>query len=98
VAKRAYDYVSGSIMGASRDAQLRLLKIMKVMLANLHTEQDIFAFGHDVMRSRWRRLNDIVSRSRRFSLQKISPQYCTYFKRIREPSPGSRSLSLININ
>ncbi|KAF8678502.1 hypothetical protein HU200_046256 [Digitaria exilis] len=88
VAKRAKDYVQNSIMGASRDTQLRMLGTMKAMLANLHTEEDIFAFGHDAMRTRWLKLNAIVSRSRRISLQKIQPQYCTYFQRIREPSPA----------
>jgi aspartate/methionine/tyrosine aminotransferase len=88
VAKRALDYVSDSIMGASRDTQLRMLGIVKAMLASLHGEDDIFAFGHDVLRSRWRRLNAAVSRSRRISLQKIAPGNCTYFKRIREPSPA----------
>ncbi|XP_062219760.1 tryptophan aminotransferase-related protein 3-like [Phragmites australis] len=88
VAKRAKEYVQSSIMGASRDTQLRMLGIVKVMLANLHGEEDIFTFGHNVMRARWRRLNAVVSRSRRISLQKIPPQYCTYFKRIREPSPA----------
>ncbi|CAO1945185.1 unnamed protein product [Urochloa humidicola] len=88
VAKRAYEYVKSSIMGVSRDTQLRMLGIVKVMLANLHGEDDIFAFGRDVMTTRWRRLNAIVSRSRRISLQKMAPEYCTYFNRIREPSPA----------
>ncbi|GJM93327.1 hypothetical protein PR202_ga09874 [Eleusine coracana subsp. coracana] len=88
VAKRAYNYVTESILGASRDTQTRMLKIIKVILANLHTQEDIFAFGHDVMRTRWRRLNAIVSRSQRISLQKLPPQYCSYFKRVREPSPA----------
>ncbi|CAO2183063.1 unnamed protein product [Urochloa humidicola] len=88
VAKRAYEYVKSSIMGASRDTQLRMLGIVKVMLANLHGKEDVFAFGYDVMTTRWRRLNTIVSRSRRISLQKISPQYCTYFNKVREPSPA----------
>jgi hypothetical protein len=88
VAERATKYVQDSIMGASRDTQLRMLRIVKFMLANLHGEDDIFAFGHGVMRNRWRRLNAVVSRSRRISLQKMVPEYCTYFKRIREPSPG----------
>ncbi|CAL4947760.1 unnamed protein product [Urochloa decumbens] len=88
VAARALEYVSVSIMGASRDTQLRMLGIVKAMLANLHGEDDIFAFGHDVMRTRWRRLNAVVARSRRISLQKMAPEYCTYFKRIREPSPA----------
>ncbi|KAL6615939.1 hypothetical protein ACP70R_038209 [Stipagrostis hirtigluma subsp. patula] len=88
VAKRAYEYVQYSTMGASRDTQLRMLRIVKAILSNLHGEEDIFTFGHDVMRSRWRRLSAAVSRSRRISLQKIPPQYCTYFSRIREPSPA----------
>jgi hypothetical protein len=93
VAKRSYEYVQNSIMGASRDTQLRPADagIVKVMLANLHGKEDIFAFGHDVMRSRWRRLSAVVSRSRRISLQRIMPQYCTYFNRVREPSPGEQS-------
>ncbi|TVU35302.1 hypothetical protein EJB05_17186, partial [Eragrostis curvula] len=134
VAKKAYQYVQNSIMGASRDTQLRMLGIVKAILTGqppraewfvatgwnglgrsqpvkspvsasfgngiwsgfepilrltrAHGEEDIFAFGHDVMRSRWRRLNAVVSRSRRISLQKIPPQFCTYFKRIRVPSPA----------
>jgi hypothetical protein len=88
VAQRALDYVSNSNMGASRDTQLRMLGIVRFMLANLHGKDDIFGFGYDVMRSRWLRLSAVVSRSRRISLQKIKPQYCTYFNRVREPSPG----------
>uniref|UniRef100_A0A0D9V4Z5 Alliinase C-terminal domain-containing protein n=1 Tax=Leersia perrieri TaxID=77586 RepID=A0A0D9V4Z5_9ORYZ len=88
VAKRAEYYVKMSTMGASRDTQLRILKIIKVILANLHSKDDIFFFGHDVMRSKWRRLNAVVSRSNRISLQKMAPHYCTYFKRTREPSPA----------
>jgi len=95
VAKRAYEYVQNSIMGASRDTQLRMLGIVRFMLANLHGKDDIFGFGHDVMRSRWRRLSAVVSRSRRISLQRIPPnQYCTYFDRVREPSPGEQSMQL----
>ncbi|CAO1945782.1 unnamed protein product, partial [Urochloa humidicola] len=88
VAEKARTYLQESTMGASRDTQLRMLGIVKVMLANLHGLDDIFAFGHDEMRTRWRRLNAVVSRSRRISLQKMVPEYCTYFKRIREPSPA----------
>ncbi|KAJ1285135.1 hypothetical protein BS78_03G256900 [Paspalum vaginatum] len=89
VAKKALEYVQNNIMGASRDTQLRMLGIVKAMLANLHGEEDIFAFGYDVMRARWRRLSAVVSRSRRISLQEMAPdQYCTYFKRVRDPSPA----------
>ncbi|CAL4947758.1 unnamed protein product [Urochloa decumbens] len=69
VAKKASEYVHDSVLGMSRDTQLRMLGIVKAMLANLHGKEDIFAFGHDVMRTRWRRLSAVVSRSRRISLQ-----------------------------
>ena len=92
VAKKAYEYVQNSIMGASRDTQLRMLGIVKAMLASLHGEEDIFAFGHGVMSTRWRGLSAAVSRSRRISLQKMAPGYCTYFKRVTEPSPGETNI------
>uniref|UniRef100_A0A0E0C724 Alliinase C-terminal domain-containing protein n=1 Tax=Oryza meridionalis TaxID=40149 RepID=A0A0E0C724_9ORYZ len=88
VARRAISYIEESTVGTSRETQLRVLKILKVILANLHGKEDIFAFGYDVMSSRWRRLNAVVSRSTRISLQKMPPQYCTYFNRIKEPSPA----------
>lgn len=37
VAKRAYEYVQKSVMGASRDTQLRMLGIVKAMMANLYS-------------------------------------------------------------
>ncbi|TVU35310.1 hypothetical protein EJB05_17194, partial [Eragrostis curvula] len=89
VARRAYEYVQNSTMGASQDTQLRILRIVKVILANMDcSKEDMLTFGHNVMRTRWRRLKAVLSRSRRISLQKIPPQYCRYFKRIREPSPA----------
>ncbi|CAM0882424.1 unnamed protein product [Alopecurus aequalis] len=88
VAQRVNDYIMQNTMGASRDTQLRMLSIIKVIVANLHGKEDIFGFGQDVMTAKWLKLNAVVSRSRRISLQKIPPQYCTYFDKIREPSPA----------
>ncbi|XP_037413492.1 tryptophan aminotransferase-related protein 3-like [Triticum dicoccoides] len=88
VAKRVNNYILQNTMGTSRDTQLRMLSVFKAILANLHGKEDIFAFGHDVMTAKWRKLSAVVSRSRRISLQNIPPQYCTYFDKIREPSPA----------
>ncbi|KAM0823723.1 hypothetical protein ACQ4PT_070682 [Festuca glaucescens] len=88
VAQRVNDYIMQNTMGASRDTQLRMLGVIKAIVANLHGKDDIFAFGQDVMTAKWRKLNAVVSRSRRISLQKIPSQYCTYLGKIREPSPA----------
>ncbi|KAJ0985580.1 hypothetical protein J5N97_003936 [Dioscorea zingiberensis] len=81
-------YMEMNTMGASRDTQLRMLKLYKAMLAEIQREGDIFAFGYKTMRERWSKLNQVVSRSKRFSLQKMTSQYCNYFNTTRDPSPA----------
>ncbi|KAF8727967.1 hypothetical protein HU200_018539 [Digitaria exilis] len=88
VALRAKEYIEESSLGESRDTQLRMLSIIKVILANLHGKEDMFAFAHEEMSTRWTRFNTVVSGSRRISVQKISPQFCTYLNRTREPTPA----------
>jgi len=73
-------------MGVSRDVQLRVLKLLDV--ATEGDGKEIFQFTYSTMRDRWIRLKQIIYKSKRFSLQKLSPQYCTFFKRVRDPSPG----------
>ncbi|ONH90218.1 hypothetical protein PRUPE_8G041300 [Prunus persica] len=73
-------------MGISRDAQLRALKILNVVLEG--GGKDFFEFGYNTMRKRWEKLRNILSVSNRFSLQKFAPKHCTFFKKTREPSPA----------
>ncbi|KAJ6794731.1 alliin lyase-like [Iris pallida] len=88
VYERATKYIELNSMGVSRDSQLRILKVMKAMLAEMKGEEGVFEFGYATMRERWRRLSSLVSSSNLFSLQRLSPQYCTYFRKIRDPSPA----------
>ncbi|KAG0480621.1 hypothetical protein HPP92_011479 [Vanilla planifolia] len=88
VYQKMIQYMQVNTMGASRDTQLRVLKLLKVILAKVGTEGDIFKYGYEMLSERWRMLNNIISSSKRFSLQNLSPQYCTYFQRIRDPSPA----------
>ncbi|KAK1259825.1 Tryptophan aminotransferase-related protein 4 [Acorus gramineus] len=91
--KKVYDkmnnYIQLSLFSVSRDTQLRALKLIKVIVEGSKVGgKDIFEFGYSTMNDRWRRLNDVVSKSNRFSLQSLSPQFCTYFQTIRDPSPA----------
>lgn len=67
-----------------------MLTIIKAMLAEKEEEpvDDIFGFGKKIMSERWKRLNDIVSLTKRFSLQSLDPLSCTYFNTQIDPSPG----------
>lgn len=73
-------------MGVSRDVQLRALQLLDVVLEG--DGKQIFQFGYSTIRDRWIRLKQIISLSKQFSIQKLSPQYCTFFKRVRDPSPA----------
>lgn len=97
VYKKAIYYMKLNTMGVSRDTQLRMLKIIKVILAEHGRKGDIFSFGYQTMRERWTKLNKVVSKSKRFSLQTIPSQYCNYFKTIRDPSPGNNHIYICNI-
>lgn len=85
--QRMLTYLTLNTLGVSKDSQLRALKLLKVVLAT--GGREIFEFGHETMRKRWEKLNKVISTSKRFSLQKITPKYCTYFQQIRGASPGN---------
>ena len=80
-------------MGVSREAQLRALKLLDVVLEG-DDGKEIFKFAYSTMRHRWIKLKETISKSKRFSLQKLSSQYCTFFKRERDLSPGKRQLPM----
>eukprot|EP00257_Ricinus_communis_P019085 XP_015577968.2 tryptophan aminotransferase-related protein 4 isoform X2 [Ricinus communis] len=83
--QRMQTYLKLNTLGVSRECQLRALKLLKVVLQGGNA---IFEFGQETMRKRWERLSKTVSMSKRFSIQKIPPQYCIYFKKVREASPA----------
>lgn len=86
VYKTMFTYTYDNTFGVSKDTQLRALKLIKVALED--NGRSIFEFGHGTMRKRWERLSQILSLSNRFTIQEIAPQFCTFFHRVREPSPA----------
>ena len=92
VYERMSTYVKLNTLGISRDAQLRAFKLVKVVMER--DGREIFEYGHAIMKSRWEKLRSVLSVSKRFSLQDIEPQYCTFFQSLRAASPGDFSLLL----
>ncbi|KAI4346547.1 hypothetical protein L6164_007436 [Bauhinia variegata] len=84
VYERMLTYLTVNTIGVSRDAQLRALKLLNVVVEG--EGREIFEFGYTTMRDRWIRLKNVLSKSKRFSLQKLSSQYCSFFQRTRDPS------------
>ncbi|KAK3019472.1 hypothetical protein RJ639_005156 [Escallonia herrerae] len=63
----------------------QLLKLLKVVLEG--EGREIFGFAHKTMSDRWEKLSEALSSSKRFSIQDLAPQYCSFFQRVRGPSP-----------
>lgn len=85
-------FISLNAFSISRETQLRALKLLKVALKN--KGRNLFDFGYQTMRTRWERISKSFSSSKRFSLQELEPQYCTYFQNVTGPSPGNDVSSL----
>ncbi|KAF8025009.1 hypothetical protein BT93_F1999 [Corymbia citriodora subsp. variegata] len=86
VYKRMNTYLQLNTMGVSRDTQLRALKLLKVLVKD--GGREIFEFGYKTMSKRWDKLRKTLSMSTRFSLQKIPPENCTFFQKVRDPTPA----------
>ncbi|XP_021737641.1 tryptophan aminotransferase-related protein 4-like [Chenopodium quinoa] len=79
-------YVMHNTIGVSHDTKLRVLKLLKAIVDE--GGREIFESGHKIMKERWEGLTTILSYSSRFSLQHIPPQFCSFYQRVREPSPA----------
>ncbi|RDX74643.1 Tryptophan aminotransferase-related protein 4, partial [Mucuna pruriens] len=86
VYKRMLTYMDLSTYGVSRETQLRVLKLLKVVLSE--NGREMYEFGYNTMKNRWTRLSKALSRSNRFSTQNLKPQYCSFSQQIRTPSPA----------
>ncbi|KAG5525340.1 hypothetical protein RHGRI_031871 [Rhododendron griersonianum] len=78
-------YASQISFGVSHDTQLVALKLLKFVAQG---KGEIFDFGFETMRNRWEILGKTLSVSSRFSIQEIEPQYCSFYQKVREPSPA----------
>ncbi|XP_028799961.1 tryptophan aminotransferase-related protein 4-like [Neltuma alba] len=87
VYQKMLTYLDLNTVGVSRESQLRALKLLDVLLEE-GDGTEIFKFGYSTMRKRWIVLRKILSNSKRFSLQKLTPHYCSFFKRVRNPTPA----------
>ena len=96
VFERMTRHIGVASIGVSRDSQLRALKLLKVVLEG--EGREIFEFGYETMKTRWEKLIKALAFSKRFSPQEIEPQYCTFFHRLRELSPGNSSPSKFHSN
>ncbi|KAH1260642.1 Tryptophan aminotransferase-related protein 4 [Glycine max] len=84
VYKRMLTYMDLSTYGVSRETQLRVMKLLKVVLSG--NGREMYEFGHNTMKNRWSKLSKVLSQSKRFSTQKLKPQHCSFSQQIRTPS------------
>jgi len=84
------EYIDLNTYGVPREThQLRALKLLNVVLQG--DRREMFRFAHTIMKTRWEKLAEILSTSKRFSIEQLPSQHCAFSKQVRPPSPGSYS-------
>ncbi|XP_059281172.1 tryptophan aminotransferase-related protein 4-like [Lycium ferocissimum] len=86
VYERMVEYIDLNTYGVPRETQLRALKLLNVVLQG--DRREMFRFAHTTMKSRWEKLTNILSTSKRFSMEKIPSQHCAFSRQVRAPSPA----------
>ncbi|KAL7585836.1 hypothetical protein Lser_V15G43017 [Lactuca serriola] len=86
VYEKVSKYIEVADLGISKDTQLRVLKLLKVVVEDDGTQ--LFKFAYAKMRERWDRLTSVFSKSTRFSIQERHPLHCNFFNKTRLPSPA----------
>ncbi|KAJ7969769.1 Tryptophan aminotransferase-related protein [Quillaja saponaria] len=86
VYKRMLTYMDLSTYGVSRETQLRVLKLFKVALEG--NGREMYDFGYNTMRNRWDKLSKSLSKSKRFSIQQLNPQLCSFSQQVKAPTPA----------
>ncbi|XP_074369339.1 tryptophan aminotransferase-related protein 4-like [Apium graveolens] len=84
--QRMVKYMDLNTYGVSRETQLRALKLLKHVVRG--GGQELFEFGYGTMKHRWELLSKTLQASKRFSVQHLSSQYCTFLDKHRTPSPA----------
>ncbi|TYJ25286.1 hypothetical protein E1A91_A07G039400v1 [Gossypium mustelinum] len=86
VHQRMLTYMNLSTYGVARETQLRVLKLLKVAVEN--EGKEMFNFGYQTMRNRWRKLSKTMSLSKWFSIQELETQFCSFSERVRGATPA----------
>ncbi|KAG5620946.1 hypothetical protein H5410_006164 [Solanum commersonii] len=83
---RMVEYIDLNTYGVPRETQLRALKLLNVVLQG--DRREMFRFAHTIMKTRWEKLAEILSTSKRFSIEQLPSQHCAFSKQVRPPSPA----------
>lgn len=81
------NYLDLNTYGVPRETQLRTMKLLNVVLEG--NGKKMFNFGYEALRFRWETLNKILSASKQFSIQQLTPQQCAFSNEVRAPTPGN---------
>ena len=87
VQQKMISYVKHTTLGISHDSQLRVYKLLKTIV-DKNSGREIFEYAQKIMEKRWKSIEAIMYTSSRYSIQQIPPQFCTFYQRVRGPSPG----------
>lgn len=90
-ARKMIEYIELNTIGVSKDSQLRVAKVLKVVSDSCGnvTGKSFFDHSYDAMYERWKLLKQAAKDTKRFSVPDFVSQRCNFFGRVFEPQPGT---------
>jgi L-tryptophan--pyruvate aminotransferase len=89
-ARKMIEYIELNTIGVSKDSQLRVAKVLKVVSDSCGnvTGKSFFDHSYDAMYERWKLLKQAAKDTKRFSVPDFVSQRCNFFGRVFEPQPA----------
>ncbi|CAH8275476.1 unnamed protein product [Arabidopsis lyrata] len=89
-ARKMIKYIELNTIGVSKDSQLRVAKVLKVVSDSCgnETAKSFFDHSYDAMYERWKLLKQAAKDTKRFSVPDFASQRCNFFGRVFEPQPA----------
>lgn len=90
-ARKMTEYIELNTIGVSKDSQLRVAKVLKVVSDSCRNETDKSFFDHsyDAMYERWKLLKQAAKYTKRFTVPDFASQRCNFFGKVFESQPGT---------
>lgn len=89
VAIKMTKYIEINSIGVSRESQHRAAKILGIVSDSTQCiGANFFQYGKTFMAKRWRKFQEVISRSKVFSLPKYMKEYCQFNSEYTEAHPG----------
>ncbi|GMH26096.1 hypothetical protein Nepgr_027939 [Nepenthes gracilis] len=104
IARKMTEFIELNTIGVSKEAQLRVAKILDFIYDGCRKSEsdeppqsNVFEYGHRILSERWKKLREVVDRTKVFNLAEYPSEHCNFFGKVTKSHPGNERYIMGNI-